>query len=68
CIIVRNLTRLVKRASPYAPAYAMAVTYMLVVGMFGGIYFVHSTLYVMAFFGVVKALSSFEIRKNQPAI
>ncbi len=54
--LTRTVHKLIRRSSPYAPAYAMAVVYMLVVGMVGGIYFVHSTLYIMAFFGVVEGL------------
>ena len=63
--LARRLRQLITQSSPYAPAFSMAVVYMLVVGMFGGIYFVHSTLYIMAFFGVVEGLMSNNFRNAQ---
>jgi hypothetical protein len=54
--LARNLRELIRKSSRYAPAYAMAFVYMLVVGMYGGIYFVHSTLYIMALYGAIEGL------------
>ena len=54
--LTRRLLSLIKRSSRYAAGYAMAIVYMLVVGMFGQIYFAHSTLYIMMFFGAVEGL------------
>lgn len=48
--------RYIKEKSKYAPAYASIIMYMLVIGLFGGLYFVHSTLYVMLFLGTVEGL------------
>lgn len=48
---------LMRKRSPYASAYAMGVVYMLVVGMYGMIYFAHSTLYIIAFFGSIEGLT-----------
>lgn len=60
-----RVLQLIRMASPYASAYAMAVVYMLVVGMYGGIYFVHSTLYIMAFLGAVEGLAVRDLRTAQ---
>jgi len=54
--LVGRIRRLSKQSSPYTAAVAMAVVYILVVGMVGGIYFVHSTLYIVAFLGVVEGM------------
>lgn len=55
--LVKTNIKLIKRRSSYASAYSIAITYILIVGMFGGIYFVHSTLYIMSFFGAVEGLT-----------
>ena len=52
-----QVSRLIVSSSPFAPAYVMVVVYVLVVGMFGIIYFAHTTLYVMAFVGAVEGLT-----------
>lgn len=62
CVLVWRVWQLIMIGSPYASPYAMAVVYILVVGMYGGIYFVHSTLYIMAFLGAVEGLISKEFR------
>ena len=51
-----EMRQLIKRSSPYSPAYAMAIVYMLVVGMYGGVFFVHSMLFVMTLFGTIQGL------------
>lgn len=56
--VLWNLRRLMKRSSIYAPAYSAAVAYMILIGVVGGTYFVHSMFYVVAFFGAVEALDS----------
>jgi hypothetical protein len=48
--------QLVRNSSPYATAVAMVLVYISVVGLFGAVYFVHSTLYLMAFLGAVEGL------------
>lgn len=58
-LIGLKLRKLVKRSSTFAPAYTMAFVYMIVVGMFGMIYFSHSTLYVMAFYGAVEGVQNY---------
>jgi O-antigen ligase len=63
--LARRLWQLIRRSSPYAPAYAMAVVYMLTVGMFGQIYFAHSTFYIMAFYGAVEGLMLNDARNAQ---
>jgi len=65
--LVRRLLKLIRRSSRYAAGYAMALIYMLVVGMFGQIYFAHSTLYIMMFFGAVEGLMFNDVRKS-PAL
>lgn len=62
-VLIWKVFRLTVNSSFYAPAYAMAVTYMLIVGLYGGIYFVHSTLYIMMFFGAVEGLVGSEDRQ-----
>ncbi len=54
--------RLIKERSSYSPAYMAIMTYMFIVGLYGSFYFTHSTLYVMAFFGVVEGLTINEKR------
>lgn len=49
--------QLINRSSRYAPSVAMVFVYFIMVGMFGAVYFVHSTLYIMAFLGVVEGLA-----------
>ena len=56
---------LMKNGSPCAAGFAMAVVYMFVVGMYGGIYFVHSTLYVMMFYGVAEGLMLNDSKESQ---
>lgn len=41
--------------SKYAPACAAVVVYFFLVGMYGMVYFAHSTFYLMAFLGLVKS-------------
>lgn len=54
--LVRRVFALIKTSSRYAPAYAMAVVFMLIVGMFGMIYFAHYTFFIMALFGTLEGL------------
>jgi len=56
CTLVGKMLKLIKISSSYAPAYAMAIVYIFTVGMVGQIYFAHSTLYLMAFFGVAEGM------------
>jgi O-antigen ligase len=56
CILVIRTWLLTKRRSRFAPAYAMALIYMILVSMYGQIYFAHSTLYVVALFGAIDGL------------
>jgi hypothetical protein len=65
CSLAWRLLQLIRVASPHASAYAMAIAYMLVVGMYGGIYFMHSTLYVMALLGAVEGLAVRDRRTAQ---
>lgn len=55
--LFKELRCYIRNFSSFAPGYAAGITYMLLVGMYGGIFFVHSTLYVMAFFGAADGLS-----------
>jgi len=63
--LIRRVRQLIRRSSPYASTYAMAVIYMLIVGMFGQIYFAHSTFYIMAFLGAVEGLMLNDARNAQ---
>ena len=63
--LARRMLKLVRMSSRYAASYAMAITYMLVVGMYGQIYFAHSTLYIMMFFGAVEGLMFNDARNAQ---
>lgn len=49
-----RLSKLIKENSKYSHTYMSAIIYILTVGLYGGFYFVHSTLYLMVFFGVVE--------------
>lgn len=64
-ILIREMWQLIKKSSPYAPAYAMAILYMIIVGMVGQIYFAHSTFYIMAFYGAVEGLTLNNARNEQ---
>lgn len=55
-LIIRGIIY-IKERSKYAPAYASMLIYMIIIGLFGGLYFVHSTLYVMMFLGVIEGCS-----------
>lgn len=63
--LARRMLKLIRMSSRYAASYAMAITYMLVVGMYGQIYFAHSTLYIMMFFGAVEGLMFNDARNAQ---
>lgn len=63
--LVRRVWQLIRRSSPYASVYAMAVVYMLTIGMFGQIYFAHPTFYIMAFYGIVEGLMLNDARNAQ---
>lgn len=63
--LARRLLKLIRISSRYAAGYAMAIVYMLIVGMFGQIYFAHSTLYIMMFFGAVEGLMFNDARNAQ---
>lgn len=53
-----------KIKSELAPAYASLIVYMVVIGLFGGLFFVHSTIYVMLFLGIVEGHVKYE-RNNR---
>jgi len=63
CSIFFRGWQLIRKSSQYAPAVAMTLVYTLLVGMFGAIYFVHSTLYLMALLGTVEALTANDNRR-----
>lgn len=50
----------------YAPAWAMAATYIAVTGLYGGVYFVHSTFFITAFLGAADGMIANDARKAQP--
>lgn len=54
-LVIRGRSYIIEK-SKYAPAYTSIIVYMLVIGLFGGLYFVHSTLYVMLFLGTIEGL------------
>lgn len=64
-VLIRRVRQLIRKSSPYASAYAMAVAYMLIIGMVGQIYFAHSTFYIMAFLGAVEGLILNDARNPQ---
>ena len=54
-ICMLNRTRqLIIRKSKYAAPYAMIFVYIFVVGLFSGVYFTHSTFYLMLTLGMVE--------------
>ncbi|PIC56155.1 hypothetical protein CSV80_15940 [Sporosarcina sp. P12(2017)] len=54
-ILIKGI-KLFMRGSSNASSYNIMLIYITVVGMFGGIYFVHSTFYVFAFYGIVDSI------------
>ncbi len=65
--LAHQLYHLIASSSFYAPSYAMALVFMFVVGMYGGIYFVHSTFYLISFYATVDALVCIDI-SNQSIV
>lgn len=57
CLLSR-FTQLVKKQSPYAPSFAMAVVYMFVTGLWGQIYFTHTSLWIISFLGSIDGVDS----------
>ncbi len=58
--MIKCYFNLLKHRSRYAAAYSMAVVYVIVIGMVGMIYFVHSSFYIMSFCGIVDYLAKEE--------
>ncbi len=54
--LFKEMRRYVRSKSPFAPGCVAAIVYILVVGMFGQIFFAHSTIYLMAFLGAANGL------------
>jgi hypothetical protein len=57
CVLTARMWLLIGSSSPFAPAYAMALIYMLFVSTYGQVYFAHSTLYLLALFGTIDGLA-----------
>ena len=55
--LIKRYLVLLNQRSPYAPHAGMMTVYVLMVGLFGGFFFVHSTFYVFAFFGLIEFLN-----------
>lgn len=60
--IIRKASILIKNKSKYAPAFGTCAIYIVVIGLFDGFYFMHSTLYLFLFMG---AISGLERRKKE---
>lgn len=54
-LFLRSLQLTIKR-SLYAPAYAIVLINFGIVGLYSGVYFMHSTFYLMALLGAVEGL------------
>jgi hypothetical protein len=54
--LIARARKYIQKKSNYAPAYTSMIVYMIIVGLFGGLYFVHSTMYVMMFLGLIDGL------------
>jgi len=61
--IITRCIKIKRKAPMYLPACTMMLTYMLIVGLFGGIYFIHSTFYAFSFFGFVEGLANNKINQ-----
>ena len=57
-VLLKRLRVLIARGSRLAVGCCSAIVYLFMVGMYGMIYFSHTTLFVMAFFGAVDGISS----------
>lgn len=58
--ILCRLRYLIRISCHLAPAYAMAFVYVLTVGMYGSVFFSHSMLFIVAFFGVIEGRTNSE--------
>jgi hypothetical protein len=54
--LIRRGMVYINERTKYAPAYFSILVYMMVIGLFGGLYFVHSTMYIMLFLGTIEGL------------
>ncbi len=58
-MVVRFL-KLYKLKSKYASIYAMILVFFVVVGLYSGVYFTHSTFYLMLVMGIIESRASEE--------
>lgn len=61
--MILRLRTLIKIKSSYAGTYAMIFIFVLVVGLFSGVFFTHSTFYLMLTLGMVESKVAFEKKK-----
>ena len=62
--VSRQALRLTMIRSPYAPAYAIIVINYVVLGMYSGVYFMHSSFFLVALLGAVKGLASSSLKNR----
>lgn len=53
-VIIFRYINLHRSRSRYAGHYLMAVIFIIVVGLYSGVYFTHSTFYIMLFIGMIE--------------
>lgn len=57
CIsLYKSYKNAVRIKSIYSPHLSMMISYVIIVGLFGGFFFVHSSFYAFSFFGLVESL------------
>lgn len=56
-VLIRRYIQLIRQKSIFSPHFGMVTVYVLIVGLFGGFFFVHSTFYVFAFLGLIESLN-----------
>jgi len=66
-LIIKRYFALLRARSRYASVYGMAAIFVLMVSVFSGFYFTHSSFYCFAFLGFAEALIAQERSKQKPA-
>ncbi len=58
------LIRIKRLHSSYYSSAVMMFLYMLIIGMIGGIYFIHSSFFAFSFWGAMQGLMNREVKEN----
>lgn len=56
--MVKPLFKLIRQKSLLAPSYALMVVFITLISMVSGLYFVHSTFYIMVYIALISVLSN----------